>query len=438
MLLHQLPVPACNRRRDRDAGLLGPRRSLEKVMLLAPLLLAAGAAAAAAASGTATAATYDSINDGTPKVVTGAVVVEQWAQWEVALQAPTHSLANPFTDVDLMVELRAPDGALDTAVVVRGFYDGPTTVAAAAAAGSESMGVWRARFMPPTAGTWSWHTRCSEVASLNDKSGAFEVASPSGTNHGPVRTHGTTFRYADGEPFHVVGTTVYGLSGGVWGSNKLTPNKTAETLETLGRSPFNKVRMMAFPTADTSAPTWLPYKLSARHPNQTDPTQFNLPFWQRLDQTISALLELGIQADIILFNLYSPPWPTGLSCLGGSTPATYNISNDQLFLRYIVARIASFRNVWWSMSNEWNQCACKFTAPDPESSAAAKPPGWPPAAATPAWDTPIWDELFRIVRAACIRMCSLRGQSCWHVMLTLILISVPSCHRFIQRIRAPT
>ena len=50
---------------------------------------------------------------------------------------------------------------------------------------------------------------------------------------------------------------------------------------------------------------------------------------------------------MILFNLYSAPWPKGLSCLGGPNITTYDISNDQLYLRYIVARLGSFRNVWW-------------------------------------------------------------------------------------------
>ena len=48
------------------------------------------------------------------------------------------------------------------------------------------------------------------------------------------------------------------------------------------------------------------------------------------------------------------------------------------------------------MSNEWNQCPCKFTPPDPAGPPQA-PGWWPPAAATPAWHTPVWDSLFEIV-----------------------------------------
>merc|ERR1712185_265474 len=79
-------------------------------------------------------------------------------------------------------------------------------------------------------------------------------------------------------------------------------------------------------------------------------------------------MDLGIEADLILFNLYSKAYPAGLSCLGGPNASSYDLTHDLLFVRYIVARLAAFRNVWWSMSNEWSQCSCKWAgalAPSP-------------------------------------------------------------------------
>ena len=90
--------------------------------------------------------------------------------------------------------------------------------------------------------------------------------------------------------------------------------------------------------------------MDPKMPNRTDPMKFNLEFWQRLDKTIAELLALGIEADVVLFNLYTPSWPAGLGCLGGTNASTYDVSNDAFFLKYIIARLASFRNVWWSMS----------------------------------------------------------------------------------------
>ena len=50
---------------------------------------------------------------------------------------------------------------------------------------------------------------------------------------------------------------------------------------------------------------------------------------------------------------------TGFDCMGGRNAATYNITNDLFYLKYIIARIASYRHVWWSMANEFGGIACK-------------------------------------------------------------------------------
>lgn len=254
------------------------------------LLLQQSSAAASAATSTASV----------------AAPVERWGRWEGSWHAATAKIANPFTDVELTVELHGPSGGSDSSdsglvsrsssetaggassVLVRGFYDGE--------------GLWRARFMPPTVGAWTYRTRCATVSALDGKSGSFTVAAAAATNHGPVRVreNSTTFAHADGTPFHAVGTTIYGLAGGVWGSNTGNVNKTAESLATLATSPFNKVRMMAFPVDSVArgGATYLPYELTKNSSGatETDRTRFNLAFWQRLDRTITSLLELDIQA----------------------------------------------------------------------------------------------------------------------------------------------
>jgi hypothetical protein len=332
------------------------------------------------------AAAADDDDDNDNAEVVSSSSVERWGRWEGSWSAPAAVRAgsNPFTNVHLQIEF-AHHQSRHTTVAVRGFYDGG--------------GLWRGRFMPPMEGNWSFRTGCAAVAALDGHTGSFQVLPPSPRNHGPVRVGNQTrrFVYSDGTRFHAIGTTVYGLSGGVWGTNVDEPNKTAETLATLAQSPFNKVRMMAFPVSSTAqgGATWLPYEVDEA--SQMDVSRFNLPFWQRLDRTVESLLELDIQADIILFNLYTPNWPKGLGCLGGPNASTYNLANDQLFLRYIVSRLASYRNVWWSMSNEWNQASCKFTPPNSTVAAAGTPGWWAPNAATPAWNTPIWDELFKTV-----------------------------------------
>ena len=66
----------------------------------------------------------------------------------------------------------------------------------------------------------------------------------------------------------------------------------------------------------------------------------------------------GVVADIIVFHPYDGgQW--GFDCMGGDDPNHYNTSRDERYLKYLAARFASFDNVWWSMANEWSNCACK-------------------------------------------------------------------------------
>ena len=52
---------------------------------------------------------------------------------------------------------------------------------------------------------------------------------------------------------------------------------------------------------------------------------------------------MGIQADIILFHSYDR-W--GYAKMGQE--------NDDRYVKYMVARIGAYRNVWWSLANEWD------------------------------------------------------------------------------------
>ena len=54
---------------------------------------------------------------------------------------------------------------------------------------------------------------------------------------------------------------------------------------------------------------------------------------------------MGIQADVILFHPYDAGhW--GFDNMGAE--------NDDRYLRYMIARLGAYRNVWWSLANEWD------------------------------------------------------------------------------------
>ncbi|MBC7235958.1 MAG: DUF5605 domain-containing protein, partial [Chloroflexi bacterium] len=83
-------------------------------------------------------------------------------------------------------------------------------------------------------------------------------------------------------------------------------------------------------------------------PGEWDWTRFNPPFWRHLEQRVADLCDLGIEADLILFHPYDR-WGY----------ATMDPETDERYLRYVVARLAAYRNVWWSLANEFDLMKAK-------------------------------------------------------------------------------
>lgn len=69
-----------------------------------------------------------------------------------------------------------------------------------------------------------------------------------------------------------------------------------------------------------------------------------------MEKRIDQLNRLGIEADLILFHPYDKGrW--GFDAMSNEVNVRY--------IKYITARLASFRNVWWSMANEWDYVKAK-------------------------------------------------------------------------------
>lgn len=248
-----------------------------------------------------------------------AADVEQWGTFELTLSGP--SKGNPFTEVELSARFTQAQQSL----TVSGFYDGD--------------GTYRIRFMPPTQGEWTYST-ASNHAELTGKTGTFRVVAPTKSNHGPVRVRNTFhFAYADGTPHSSVGTTCYAWTHQ---GDKLEE----QTLATLKASPFNKIRMCVFPkwyAFNKTEPSRYPF--AGTPPKQWNFDRFDPAFFQHLERRISQLRDLGIEADIILFHPYDEGhW--GFDRMPASV--------DDCYLRYAVARLAAYRNVWWSLANEFD------------------------------------------------------------------------------------
>ena len=246
-----------------------------------------------------------------------AADAEQWGVWETSWNGPREG--NPYLDVQLSVTF-IQDGQR---IVVPGFYDGD--------------GVCRVRFSPPVRGAWHYETR-SNRPELNGKSGTFTAGPPSTNNHGPIEVFKTFYlRYADGTPYHQFGTTCY-----AWIHQ--TSELQQQTLKTLATSPFNKIRFCVFPksyTYNQNEPELFAFQKRADGAfdfDRPDPA-----FWRHIERRILDLQRLSIEADLILWHPYDR-WGF----------ADMSDPQDDRYLRYCIARLSAYRNVWWSLANEFD------------------------------------------------------------------------------------
>lgn len=254
---------------------------------------------------------------------------EQYKIFEADLKGTSEG--NPYKDVWLKAVFT--DG--EQRITVNGFYCG--------------NGNYKVRFMPRTAGKWTAVTDSNDPA-LNGIELYLECVPASEGNHGRVlrlsdvapeseltdegRYH---FAYEDRTVFQPYGTTCY-----AWTSQPEAVQE--ETLRTLAASPFNKVRMCIFPkyyTYNTTDPER--YAFPGDREDGFDFERFDPEFWERLEKRIGQLDDLGIQADIILLHPYDR-W--GFARMDKET--------DVFYLKYAVDRLCHFKNVWWSLANEYD------------------------------------------------------------------------------------
>lgn len=250
--------------------------------------------------------------------------VERWDVFEASFEGP--GSGNPFIDV----ALEAIFTIGHRSVTVSGFYDGAS--------------IYRVRFMPDEPGRWSYRTS-SRTVTLDGHTGEFTCVPASDKNRGPVSVRDTHhFGYADGSRYYPFGTTCYAW---VHQSDEVQQ----QTLRTLASSPFNKLRMLVFPKSyeyNRKEPERYPFARNAD--GVSDFTQINPAFFQHIESRIGDLRNLGIEADVILFHPYDR-WGY----------ASMPPEADDRYLRYVIARFAAYRNVWWSLANEYDLMRAKST-----------------------------------------------------------------------------
>ena len=269
--------------------------------------------------------------------------IEKWGLFEASVNGKGDG--NPFLDYGITGTFQCEGETL----TVHGFYDGDS--------------VWRVRFMPSFKGHYSYTIEGSAIDA--PVTGEFETVAPSDGNHGPVRViEETALAYADGTPYYSIGTTCY-----AWVHQETALQ--AQTLETLRNAPFNKLRFCIFPKFydyNKAEPITYPFErgngegidpalvkkeLETRidYPGVLNPDidygfnylRPNVAHFKRFDLRVSQLRDMGIEADLILMHPYDR-W--GMNEMSAEACDAY--------LRYVIARYGAYRNVWWSLSNEYD------------------------------------------------------------------------------------
>lgn len=265
--------------------------------------------------------------------------VERYNMFEVTCKGPEEG--NPFTEQTVRGTLT---GVQET-ITAEGFYDG--------------NGIYKIRFMPSFTGIYHYSIRYSFQEQLQE--GDIEVTEAGDGNHGPVHVANQYhFAYADGTPHYSVGTTCYAFA-------HQREELVDATFRTLERSPFNKIRFCIFPKHyihNLKDPETFPFEGTPCDRSQVteetfsynqvftdnhfDYDRFNPEHFRRLDRCVERLMALGIEADLIVMHPYD--------CWGFSTMTK---EQDERYWRYVIARYAAYRNVWWSLANEYDLMKAK-------------------------------------------------------------------------------
>lgn len=267
-------------------------------------------------------------------------MVQRWGIFEFSVEGPQSG--NPFAKHHISGVFTG-ENEQKTA---EGFYDG--------------NGIYIVRFMPSFQGKYQF---CITADFLeNDQHGEFFVVEPEEGNHGPVHVSGEFhMAYADGTPYYSLGTTCY-----VW--ELQTDQRIDETLDNIYRAGFNKLRFCIFPkhyNYNLTDPRSYPYEGSPMDSrvldednymdygpeaegNDWDFTRFNPKHFQQIENCIQRLGKIGVEADIILWHPYDR-W--GFSKMTSA--------ENEFYLNYVLARFSAYRNVWWSLANEYDFCKYK-------------------------------------------------------------------------------
>lgn len=215
------------------------------------------------------------------------------------------------------VDLKATFECGDEKRTVKGFYDGD--------------GVYKIRFLPQKTGIYHW--KAEGIVQAEGQ----EECTASKKSHGMVKAVGTHFEYEDGTKYLPFGTTIYAFA-------HQSENIIEQTMESLSKAPFNKIRHCIFPKHydyNHNDPKLYPFEKDEE--GKWDVHRPCLSYWTHFEDIVTRLGEMGIETDMILFHAYDR-W--GFAFL--------SMEECRVYLEYVVRRLAAYPYIWWSMANEYD------------------------------------------------------------------------------------
>jgi hypothetical protein len=257
--------------------------------------------------------------------------IPRFGLFEIALTSPD-AFQNPFMDVRVSAEFRAPDGRR---VTVQGFYYG----------GAE----WRVRLAPDQVGQWSYKARLSNTAKSTLRSGTFRCV-PSNRD-GFVRVSKINpyrFELDSGKPFYPVGVQTCGyfqvdMDGpNPDGSSRIVP---AATWIKAFEGATNLVRwQLGAGTRNGCALPLIPVGGS--------PDRYDTELAQKMDELLATQKAHGFSHIMVVFQDMSR-WGAGETSFGNvrdvsgyKSITARNLRLQEAYIRYIVARFGCFVDIW--------------------------------------------------------------------------------------------
>ena len=222
---------------------------------------------------------------------------------------------------------------------VPGFYDGANG--------------YVIRFCPPSAGVWTYSTRCKANVDLDGLQGELIVEPAREGRKGGIQIDpdsDTRFTYQNGEHYYPIAFECDWLFA-LDLENPADIPRTRSLIDTLAGNGFNQVVMNVFaydvtwakdpnidPDYEYGSPSVSPFVGGNENPNFD---QLNIEYFQRLDRVIEHLDSKGIAAHLMIY-----VWNKRVSWPDAGSEA------DNRYFDYVVRRYQAYPNLVWDISKE--------------------------------------------------------------------------------------